>query len=129
LGEIWKEFGFGIFGEEFQRRGVHVSTPKIGSRGALLCFGGILGNHADLRRELFWRNSDLLFFEVLAVVPRERVEEGDQCVFSCAVWGNLDVVNWGGYSLWWEWGDLLSKNNRHWRGGYLRTIVTGEGFD
>jgi hypothetical protein len=78
--------GIGIFGEEFQRRGAHVSTPEIGSRGALLCFGGILGNHADLRRELFWRNSDLLFFEVLAVVPRERVEEGGpMCVFLCSL--------------------------------------------
>jgi hypothetical protein len=99
--------GIGFFEEEFQRRGAHVSTPKNGSRGALLCFGGILGNHADLRRESEWRNLDLGFFEVLAVVPRGGVEEGDQCVFSCALWGNLIWSIGAGYSLWWEWGDLF----------------------
>jgi hypothetical protein len=78
--------GIGFFREEFQRRGTHVSTPKIGSRGALLCFGGILGNHADLRRDFNWRNLDLGFFEVLDVVPRGGVEEGGpMCVFLCTL--------------------------------------------
>jgi hypothetical protein len=79
----------GFFEEEFQRRGAHVSTPKIGSRGDVLCFRGILGNHADLRRDLDWGNSDLLFFEVLFRVPRGGTEEGGPlCVF-LYVWGNF----------------------------------------
>jgi hypothetical protein len=74
----------GFFGEEFQRRGVDVSTPKIGSRGGGFCLGGILGNHADLRRDLDWGNLDLLFFRVLFRVPRGGCEEGGPlCVFLC----------------------------------------------
>jgi hypothetical protein len=64
-----------------QRRGTHVSVPKIGSRGGVLCFGGILGFHADLRRELNRRNLDLVFFGVLIGVPRGSTEEGGQLVF------------------------------------------------
>jgi hypothetical protein len=41
IGEFWAG----------QRRGAHVSTLKIGSRGELFCFGGILGFYAVLRRE------------------------------------------------------------------------------
>jgi hypothetical protein len=45
----------GVFGWDFwkaiQRRGVHVSPPKIGSRVGDLCFGGIYGFCAELRRE------------------------------------------------------------------------------
>jgi hypothetical protein len=37
----WKEFGFGIFGRWVQRRGADVSTPKLGSRVGINCFGGI----------------------------------------------------------------------------------------
>jgi hypothetical protein len=45
---IWKVF------EEFedlgqvQRRGTHVNTPKIGSRGAVFCLEEISGFYADL---------------------------------------------------------------------------------
>jgi hypothetical protein len=38
---IWELFGELGFFEAGQRRGVHVSTPKNGSRGGFLCFGGI----------------------------------------------------------------------------------------
>jgi hypothetical protein len=80
LNEGWKVFGnFGILGE-FQRRGVHVSTPKIGSRDGIKCFGGILGFHADLRRELERGNFKLGFFGVLLVGPRGATEEGGQTV-------------------------------------------------
>jgi hypothetical protein len=41
---------------EVQRRGADVNTPKIGSRVGEFCFGGILGIHAVLRRELIWGN-------------------------------------------------------------------------
>jgi hypothetical protein len=64
-----------------QRRGAHVSVPKIGSRDGVLCFGGILGVYADLRREIGWGNLDLMFFSVLLVGPREAIEEGGQLVF------------------------------------------------
>jgi hypothetical protein len=46
----------GIFEKAVQRRGVRVSPLKIGSRDGVLCFGGILENHADLRRDCFWGN-------------------------------------------------------------------------
>jgi hypothetical protein len=36
------------FGKVVQRRGVHVNTPKIGSRDGELCIGGILDFYADL---------------------------------------------------------------------------------
>jgi hypothetical protein len=76
LNGIWELFGkLGFFGAG-QRRGAHVSIPKIGSRGELLCFGGILGFHADLRRELIWRNFKLELFGVLLSDPRRCVEEG-----------------------------------------------------
>jgi hypothetical protein len=48
----WKVFGFEDFGDRVQRRGAGVNVPEIGSRGEVLCFGGILGVHADLRREI-----------------------------------------------------------------------------
>jgi hypothetical protein len=67
---IWKFLGGG------QRRGAHVSVPKIGSRGAHLCFGGILGSYADLRRESVWGNLDLMVFWFLGVSPREFIEVG-----------------------------------------------------
>jgi hypothetical protein len=53
-----------------------VRTPKIGSRGALFCFGGIWGFHADLRRELCWGICDLGFFEGLFGFSRGTGEEG-----------------------------------------------------
>jgi hypothetical protein len=51
LDGTWKDFeGLGFF-EAGQRRGADVSVLKIGSRDELLCFGGIWGSHADLRRK------------------------------------------------------------------------------
>jgi hypothetical protein len=76
--KVFERFGFLRAG---QRRGTHVSVPKIGSRGEVLCFGGILGSYADLRRELNRRNLDLLFFGVLVEDPRGYIEEGGQLVF------------------------------------------------
>jgi hypothetical protein len=69
-----------------QRRGTHVSTPEIGSRVGLFCFGGILGFYAELRRKLEWGNLRLGFFEVLGVSPRGFTEEGG--TFVC-IWGNF----------------------------------------
>jgi hypothetical protein len=69
------------FFEAGQRRGAHVSVPKIGSRAALLCFGGIWGVHADLRREFWWGNLDLVIFGLLGGFPRGVIEEGGRFVF------------------------------------------------
>jgi hypothetical protein len=73
--------GIGFFRGQVQRRGTHVSTPKIGSRGDVFCFGGILGFHADLRREIKRGNFKWGFFWGLLVVPRGATEEGGQLVF------------------------------------------------
>jgi hypothetical protein len=51
LDGVWELLSDWIFWGNFWRRGTHVNTPKIGSRAAGKCFGGILENHADLRRE------------------------------------------------------------------------------
>jgi hypothetical protein len=75
-----------------QRRGAHVSVPKIGSRGAHLCFGGIWGVYAELRREFNWRNWDLVFFEGLTVVPRGAIEEGGRFVFPPVLLGEFMCV-------------------------------------
>jgi hypothetical protein len=48
IGKIYGDLGFG---GRVQRRGVHVNTPKKGSRDGEICFGGILVFHAVLRRE------------------------------------------------------------------------------
>jgi hypothetical protein len=66
---------------ELQRRGVHVSTLEIGSRGDKKCFGGIYGFYADLRREVDWRDLKWDFFCVLVGGPRELTEEGGPLVF------------------------------------------------
>jgi hypothetical protein len=88
---IWK------FLEGGQRRGAHVSVPKIGSRGAHLCFGGISGSYADLRREWVWGNLDLMVFWFLGVSPREVTEEGGTFVRSpCAFGGTFNVI-WVGF--------------------------------
>jgi hypothetical protein len=92
LAGFLKEFGFGIFGGRVQRRGAHVSTPKIGSRAGGIVFGGISEFHAVLRRELFWGNLELDFFGVLLGVPRRGTEEGGD---HCAFWGN--VLGLGGF--------------------------------
>jgi hypothetical protein len=75
-----KEFEGLVFWGKVRRRGVHVSTLKIGSRVGLKCIGGILGFYADLRRELGWGNFKLDFFEGLGGFPRETIEEGGQTV-------------------------------------------------
>jgi hypothetical protein len=51
LEEIRKVFWDSGVLEEIQRRGADVNTPKKGSRAGQNCFGGILGIHAELRRE------------------------------------------------------------------------------
>jgi hypothetical protein len=79
-----------------QRRGTHVSVPKIGSRVGVLCFGGNLGIYAELRRELYWGNLNLVVFGFLGVSPRGDIEEGGTLVFpprdlgeSGGVWGRF----------------------------------------
>jgi hypothetical protein len=82
---------------QIQRRGGHVNPPEIGSRDGVLCFGGILRFHADLRRECFGGNWDLMFFGLLVGFPREGGEEGGQlCVFVCVGGGFLGVLRCGG---------------------------------
>jgi hypothetical protein len=80
LREFGKVFGELGFGGEVQRRGVHVNTPKIGSRVGQMCFGGILEIHAVLRRDLFWGNLFWGFLGVLLGVPRSATEEGGHLV-------------------------------------------------
>jgi hypothetical protein len=89
LNGIWKVFEkFGIFGAG-QRRGTHVSVPKIGSRAGLFCIGGILRNHAELRREFCWGNLKLEFFEGLPGGPRSATEEGGTVCVSPECLGEL----------------------------------------
>jgi hypothetical protein len=82
---IWKILGCWFFWGNVRRRGAHVNIPKIGSRVGQLCFGGILGFYAELRREIKWRNWDLGFLGVLLVVPRESTEEGDHLMLLLCV--------------------------------------------
>jgi hypothetical protein len=96
LNGIWELFeDLGFFGVG-QRRGARVNIPEIGSRDGVLCFGGILGNHAVLRRDSVWGNFNLEFFEVLGVGPRGSIEEGGRFVFPPCVWGNSNI-NLGGF--------------------------------
>jgi hypothetical protein len=60
LNGIWNGFEDLVFWGKIQRRGVDVNVPKIGSRVGGLCFGGILGIYAELRREFGWGNLDLV---------------------------------------------------------------------
>jgi hypothetical protein len=66
-----------IFWGNLSRRGVHVNTPEIGSRGDVLCFWGNIGFYADLRRGLEWA---LLDFGGLLGDPRGGGEEGGHYV-------------------------------------------------
>jgi hypothetical protein len=75
-------------GELIQRRGTHVNSPEIGSRGDAFCIGGIYEIHADLRREFFWGNFIWVIFWVLFVEPRGVVRRGDQ---QCDFWGNYGL--------------------------------------
>jgi hypothetical protein len=72
-----------------QRRGTHVNTPEIGSRGEEIVFGGIWGIHADLRRDLKWGNLVLMVFLVLGRDPRELIEEGGQLVLLFVLLGEF----------------------------------------
>jgi hypothetical protein len=84
LGQL-AEIGIGILGfviwGKLQRRGTHVNTLKIGSRGELLCFWRNLGFYAVLRREYNWR---IWFWSILRGLgddPRGGNEEGGPLVF------------------------------------------------
>jgi hypothetical protein len=70
---------FWIWGN-FWRRGTDVNTPKLGSRGAGNCSGGILDFYAELRRKLDWGNLFWGFLMVLIGTPRGTIEEGGQLV-------------------------------------------------
>jgi hypothetical protein len=72
-----------------QRRGARVNPLKIGSRDGELRFGGILRNHAVLRRESFWGNLKMGFFGVVGVTPREATEEGGHLVCNLCVLGEF----------------------------------------
>jgi hypothetical protein len=82
FGREWNDFFAGFFWDPVQRRGVHVNTPKIGSRVGVFCFGGILEFCAELRREFKWGNLNLMVFRFLGGCPRGTIEEGGRlCVF------------------------------------------------
>jgi hypothetical protein len=55
-----------------------------------------LGNHADLRRETFWRNFKLGFFEGLFGEPRVSIEEGGLIVVVLGEFWGLLSCNVGG---------------------------------
>jgi hypothetical protein len=78
--------GFEVWGK-VQRRGVHVNTPKIGSRVGGNCFGGILRFHAELRREF---EGGIGNWSVLGFLGGKLTWEGRRggslCVF-CVCWG------------------------------------------
>jgi hypothetical protein len=82
-----------VFGWDFwkaiQRRGVHVSTPKIGSRDGELCFGGIYEFCAELRREFKGGEFKLVIFGVVLVGPREPEEEGGHLCYSFGCLGEF----------------------------------------
>jgi hypothetical protein len=56
LEEGWKDLGDFVVWGNVRRRGVHVNTAEIGSRGEVFCFGGIQRFYAELRRDLIWGN-------------------------------------------------------------------------
>jgi hypothetical protein len=131
----WIGFLFGIFWGNFWRRGTHVNTPKIGSRGEGKCLGEFLEFHADLRRKCFWGNLNLTLFWGLGVGPRVSIEEGGQLVFFCAFegvfLGELPCHVWMGWPIWPRYagdGGGSTKINRRWRGDWVRTTAAGEGF-
>jgi hypothetical protein len=96
-GRNWNGFGFWKFWGNFWRRGAHVNTPKIGSRGEENCLGEFGGVYAVLRREFVEGELRLRVFRVLVGGPREVGEEGGQLVLLfCAIggfcWGNSLVL-------------------------------------
>jgi hypothetical protein len=86
-----------------RRRGTHVSTLKIGSRGEVKCFGGILAFCAELRRELEWGNWGLGFLRIGRGFYVVLLRRGDAyCVFESVVgWEFLGPreCQWGFVSL------------------------------
>jgi hypothetical protein len=76
-----------VFWRNFWRRGVHVNTPKIGSRGVEKCLGEFRGFYAELRREIDWGNLKLGFFGVLVEDPRGYIEVGGPIVCICCAFG------------------------------------------
>jgi hypothetical protein len=86
------ELGIEILGfwGNISRRGTHVNTLEIGSRGGNLCFGGIMGFRADLRRELDGGELKLVVFWNLGGDLTWGWEEGGHlCVF-----GSVVGFNW-----------------------------------
>jgi hypothetical protein len=83
----WNFLRIGFFGGVIQRRGTHVTPPKIGSRDGELCFGGIQRFYAELRREFKWRNLKLGFLGFMGGGPRGATEEGGQLVCLLCIWG------------------------------------------
>jgi hypothetical protein len=67
-------------GERIQRRGTDVNVPEIGSRGVLLCFGGILGIYADLRREFNLGNLSLGVLRIWVGFHVALLRRGDSIV-------------------------------------------------
>jgi hypothetical protein len=99
MDEVGKIFGVWNFLGVRQRRGAHVSTPEIGSRGEVFCSGGILGFCAELRRESEWGNFIWGFLRFLIGDPRGYIEEGGMTL---CTWRNLGWV----VSCEMEWVDL-----------------------
>jgi hypothetical protein len=89
LARIRIEFGVWVFWRNLWRRGVHVNTPKLGSRGEGKCLGEFYGVYADLRREFVWGNFKLEFFGVLLVSPRGTTEEGGHLCVSLHTIGGI----------------------------------------
>jgi hypothetical protein len=129
----WINFGFGIFWRQVQRRGTHVNTPKKGSRGDAFCFGGILGFHAELRREINWGNLKWDSFGVLFGGPRRDTEEGGpfmcQFVHLGEFWGVLFCKSKWGYQRCTGNEVFTLKNNLKGRAVLLRYDARDELFD
>jgi hypothetical protein len=68
--------GIGIFEGQVQRRGVHVNTPKIGSRVGELCLEEFYWFYAVLRRESIWGNFNLVNLGFLSGGLTWACEEG-----------------------------------------------------
>jgi hypothetical protein len=122
LAEIGLRFLDWDFWEAVQRRGGGVNIPEIGSRDGVLCLGGIFGNHADLRRELYWGNFKLVFLRFcswLHVAPGRRGDR--QCDLGEFYWGTTLRCDWGDLVPCEWWG--FTKNSRYWRGDWYSLRV------
>jgi hypothetical protein len=105
LAEDGLRLGFGVEEEEFQRRGAHVNTLKIGSRVGVKCSWGNFRVYAVLRRECGWGFGGRVVWGRGYVVA---VRRGDLFVFGCqlggGIWESLGVGFVGDSS-----GYLISK--------------------